>query len=80
MKIYPNPAHEILFINATKLVGKKRIEFFDSEGKLLYTNTFSEDIKNIDLTDFSPGTYLVKVLFNNQIVNTQKIIITHSQR
>lgn len=58
VNIFPNPAHDRLFIN-TKL-NIKRLEIFDSAGRLVSVQHAS--FNSVDIMSFSTGTYLLRVI------------------
>jgi hypothetical protein len=54
--IYPNPAHDALFVNSEKI---KKIQVFNLLGqKLKDVNTIHQS--KIDISELARGTYLVK--------------------
>jgi len=79
IKIYPVPARDFLnleFFNDSK--EEIIVELYDISGKLMYNNKFenilNNDKRQIDLTNYKNGTYLLKI-FNNKVNITEKIII-----
>ena len=60
VKIYPNPTDNILFID-TLDKGIKKIELFDLQGRLLKTIKENKEKYQIDISNFSSATYLVKL-------------------
>ncbi|MCD1117217.1 endonuclease [Chryseobacterium turcicum] len=60
-KIYPNPAHENIFVSG-KIENIQEAKIFDYSGKLLYTekNPF-EKKKNISVQNLKTGSYLLKL-------------------
>ena len=60
--LYPNPTNQIIHIN---FKGRKRI--YNTLGKhILTTNS-----KNIDVSKFKSGTYIVKVYNNKSFISKQ---------
>ena len=60
VKIYPNPADNILFIDTIDNQIQK-IEIFDLQGRLLKTINENKEKYQIDISNFSSATYLVKL-------------------
>lgn len=60
VKIYPNPADNILFIDTIDNQIQK-IEIFDLQGRLLKTIKENKEKYQIDISIFSSATYLVKL-------------------
>lgn len=67
-KIYPNPTTGLVYIKTNEKVEK--FEVYNISGqKLLEGNSTT-----INISDFVPGTYLIKIQTNNQKIITEKII------
>jgi hypothetical protein len=64
-RIYPNPASDFIRIYAEH--DFKSLEIFDLNGVILKTTTSKE----IDVSDFAPGTYIIKIYTGNQAVFTK---------
>lgn len=60
LKIYPNPADNMLFIDTTEKQIQK-IEILDLQGRLLKTIKENKEKYQIDISNFSSATYLVKL-------------------
>jgi hypothetical protein len=76
VNIYPNPA--LNFFNIELKAGNKvlnKITVFDLSGKIVYeNNNTTEHITTINTENIAPGTYLIRILFDNEVYN-QKVII-----
>lgn len=60
VKVYPNPTNDFLFIdNIEKQIQK--IEIFDLQGRLIKTINENKDKYEIDISNLSSTTYLVKL-------------------
>ena len=78
-KIFPNPAHDIVYVAPNNLTGKFIMEIYNSMGILV--KTFRQEMNannfNIDVSGYPNGMYVLKLItFNNQVF-TQKLIINH---
>jgi hypothetical protein len=60
IKIYPNPTDNLLFIDTTEKQIQE-IEIFDLQGRLLKTIKENKEKYQIDISNFSSATYLVKL-------------------
>jgi Secretion system C-terminal sorting domain/Leucine Rich repeats (2 copies) len=60
LKIYPNPTDNILFIDTLDKQIQK-IELFDLQGRLLKTINENKEKYQIDISNFSSSTYLIKL-------------------
>lgn len=68
VNIYPNPANTFLTISS-QLITPQMIEIYDLTGKIICVKV-SGDNKNItlDISNFSSGTYLIKLITANKIL------------
>jgi len=69
--IYPNPANTVLNINNAEGL---YVKLFDFSGRLLFSKKHISIEEQIDLEEFSEGTYLLKLSDGNK-TRTEKIII-----
>ena len=72
--VYPNPSQNFITVNYSKAI---EIKILNSLGDVIYEEKFSQityGSKNIDLSGFSNGIYLVKMT-NQYGVNCQKIYL-----
>ena len=67
LSIYPNPATEVLYVNAENL---KSVDIFDMTGRNIFTTTLSV----IDLSDVEAGIYFVTVRTENA-AKTIKLVV-----
>ena len=75
LHIFPNPTHSTILIETTDDVQQSmQFALYDLNGKILYNICSDQSILEIDLTSFSPGTYLLRISNDNQQMNTYKII------
>ncbi len=65
--LYPNPATEVLNIQATDV---KNIEIANLLGQTILTT----NVQKIDVANLTNGVYFVRVNFNNGTVSTQKFV------
>jgi PKD repeat protein len=75
IKIYPNPANDILTVDVNVLQGIKTIEILDIQGRLMLSKTSNEKVFNIELTSLPNGNYLVNVLVDGNIYTTEKVVV-----
>ncbi|WP_420571681.1 T9SS type A sorting domain-containing protein [Kordia sp.] len=68
VSIFPNPSNTMITINSSKNVRKS--EVYSLKGELLKTSTKT----SIDIKNFSPGEYVVKIYFDNNESISKKII------
>ena len=75
--VFPNPANEILIIQAIGLVNKDiQIELYDIKGNIVSKTKVLQGstIAFIDVQTLYSGTYFIKMI-NQNTVQTKKIII-----
>ncbi len=73
MNVYPNPTNDILNLTVAKSDGLT-YQLTDINGKVLDSNKVYENTTYINTVDFSNATYFLKVISNNQVIKTFKII------
>jgi hypothetical protein len=72
---YPNPATDYLILRTDNFeVSNLSYQLYDNNGKLLEREILSGNETIIDMSNFVPATYFLKVTGNNKEVKTFKII------
>ena len=74
IKLFPNPANDILNIQ-TSFTEFYSIDILDVSGNLIYTNTNLSNNAQIDVSNLSNGMYFVKIKNNNLVLKTEKFCI-----
>ncbi len=69
--LYPNPTSGKLIIEQVTQFEIQKIEIYSIQGKKLFQS--NQQLKQIDLTNYTTGVYFVKLLVNNNWV-TKKVI------
>ncbi len=72
--IYPNPAENLLVVESSTNT-LMFISIYDALGKLIYTKEKLEKKERINLSELSPGSYLVKLTTSTSIYAEKLIII-----
>lgn len=72
IKLYPNPTTGTIRFEHAELLEGATYQLFDVFGKLLQTQPVSAN--GIQLGEYADGLYFVRILQNNQIITTEKII------
>jgi PKD repeat protein len=76
IKIYPNPANEILNIeiaNNNEVFGTE-MSILDIHGKKIISHSLSTAKSSINIKDFKPGVYILKVDYQQKIL-TKKLMV-----
>ncbi len=78
LKIYPNPATDLVNVSITSNEVNKKIQIIDLLGKVVFSDIIADDNTNlkINTSNFIPGVYFVSVTSNNKSIRTSKIVIT----
>jgi hypothetical protein len=71
IKLYPNPTEHILYLETDDT--EFTLSLYDLSGKTIFKNHYKNNKVEIDLNNFSSGTYLIKYQSNTNIFD--KIII-----
>jgi len=61
--LFPNPTSSIITINSNKII--KRIELYDSLGRVLVSKIVESNQSSLDLSNYSNGIYFVKIITDN---------------
>lgn len=73
-KLYPNPVNDRVNIEVHGTFDKAGIYIFDLQGKLMFSKeTISSKNVLVDMSKYTSGTYLIKVISNDKIT-TKKVI------
>lgn len=75
VSLFPNPTNNKSFnIKLNNLTGKSSVLIYNIIGSVVKHFETSNDLNNVDLSNFSEGIYLVQITNNNQSI-TKKIIV-----
>jgi len=75
VKIYPNPASGKFNLSVDGLKDEADLSIFNMQGQIIYKYQIPGDsIQQIDVSNFSPGIYFVK-LMNKDVQKIEKVII-----
>ena len=70
--IYPNPASQIININANQNIDS--IAIYDMLGKLIQTKNINSNTDSIDISNCNSGLYFCKIYLDNGAVETKKVV------
>lgn len=80
LKAFPNPAGNYFIVeyNCIEFTGLKQIFVVDIYGHNLFTKTINNESGQLLFAtqELSPGTYIIKLLYNNRFMDSKKIIIS----
>lgn len=80
LKVYPNPAKEYFALdyNIQDTYREVRIEIVNAIGKLVYSDLLQKqkDQELIDVQTYKPGFYIVNLIGDGRVIETQKLSIT----
>lgn len=72
---YPNPVLDVLTLRIEGISTENyRYELFDSKGILLETKVISDSKTSIDMINYVPSTYFLKVIDNKQELKVFKVV------
>ena len=78
LSAYPNPTSNAIHLRIGNYESEKlSYQLYDIQGRLLMGKPVRENHTSIVLQDFSGSLYLLKVLDNNQLIKTFRIIKTN---
>ena len=70
--IYPNPADDFVKVTSNNII--REINIFSIDGRMMYSNNMNDNEKMIDLSSFNKGTYIVRMITDEDVV-VRKIMI-----
>jgi Secretion system C-terminal sorting domain len=73
LRVFPNPSEGLYVVDLSRLSGTSEITCFDATGKLLESFITSGPQLQLDLTEFSSGIYILKVI-NDSAVFTHQLV------
>ena len=59
--VYPNPAQEMVKVQLETFTSEAVVQLFDMSGRLLLEQKITEDVTTLNIKDFDPGNYVLKV-------------------
>lgn len=73
--VYPNPTEDgvKLVINESDLENYS-CDLYNAQARKLFSKSIEESFTFLDLSCFSPSTYYLKVMNNNKLIKSYKII------
>ncbi len=75
VSVYPNPSRHLLNVNfGDEQTRNLQLQLFDSYGKLLRQKQEVSKITTIDMRVYARGVYFLRIVKNNQVLKTFKII------
>jgi len=73
IKIFPNPARDILNIELPYDITNAYVGIFNISGQMVHSEKYTPG--PIDLSRFANGTYVVRVVADGRVVGTQKLVV-----
>lgn len=76
VKIYPSPVGAQLNVEFTEEIGQNlQVQILNTVGAMVISENFEfQNIVNIVTADLPKGIYLVKIIADNEIIKTQKVV------
>ncbi len=77
ISIFPNPAKNQIQINiqGEMLLDKPRLKIFSTNSKICKAQILTDKKTKFDISNFTPGIYIVQIITENKIVLNKKLII-----
>lgn len=75
LKLYPNPANNMLYLENKSLYTIKQITIFDASGKKVFIGSKAQNHSEINISSFASGIYNVKIAFEEGEVNRKLIVV-----
>jgi hypothetical protein len=74
MTLYPNPASDLVNLEAENAEGTLSYQLYSPTGQLLGAAKMEESNTSISMKEYAQGNYFIKVFLNDESVRTFKII------
>lgn len=74
LKIYPNPAQEILILEMLNGYISSEVKLYDNNGKLVISKTTNERTTQLDISNLPSGIYFAEVDFYDAVLRTKVVI------
>ncbi len=74
IKVYPNPTSDFVTVHFSNVVEKPTYLLFDLSGRLIQQKNIESTDEKIDMTEYSGGSYILKLNSGQQPLQTFKII------
>lgn len=73
--VFPNPTADKVFVRMEEhTFGKIKYELFDASGRLLLSGGVEETVQVIQMDNFSPATYLLKLSSDQSVLKTFRLV------
>ena len=73
--IYPNPANEVLFVNAPNIGNNAKYEVYTIEGRILNAGDLKNENTEINVASLSTGIYFIKVTDGKTKSKVRKFLV-----
>ncbi len=67
LRIYPNPANNVIFIETPEISGDNHLEIFNAIGQQMLYQNFSGTLTNLDIIRLPAGLYFAKITGNKGV-------------
>ena len=71
VRVFPNPARGTLFLENVR---DSKLELFDLTGRLVFTDDRRTSSRNLDISSFAPGIYMMRITTDTKIC-CRKIVV-----
>ena len=74
LNLYPNPNNGSFKLEIENLSVNSKVEIYNNLGQLVFASQLNENNTEINISNLNNGLYTVKLIGNNNIISTQKMI------
>ena len=75
LRIHPNPADDVLFLDIPSLGDKMTISIHNILGTKVYETWATPGIAQLDVSKFTPGLYIITLVLQDNFSYATKIVI-----
>jgi hypothetical protein len=74
-ELFPNPAHNQVFVKTLQNNGNLRVMLFDVNGRMLHSGYYdASGLIKIDISSCKPGLYVIEVIDGGKIIFRKLVI------
>lgn len=75
VKVYPNPANDILNVNLLVRADDARAQLYDVNGRVVLSQTLNSKVNTLNLDQLSAGFYILRVVDGKSVLANEKVVI-----
>lgn len=70
VNVFPNPSSEIATFEIAEILEDNRLELFDAQGKLVYSDVVTDQVHTVDIRQYPSGTFYYSYTSQGRVINS----------